>query len=52
MNKLTNIPRLLGIVMASSLLACNTRAAITNNLVVHLTFDNTYNDTSGNGNNA
>jgi Concanavalin A-like lectin/glucanases superfamily len=52
MNKLTHIPRLLGILMAGSLLACNTHAAITNNLVVHLTFDSNYNDSSGNNNNG
>ncbi len=47
-----NIPSLLGIAAVGSLLAWNTQAAITDNLAVHLTFDNNYNDSSGNGNNG
>lgn len=34
------------------MLAWNAQAAITDNLVVHLNFDNTYNDSSGRGNNG
>jgi hypothetical protein len=43
-----NIHRVLGVAMVGSLLTGSLQAAITDNLLVHLTFDNNYNDTSGN----
>jgi hypothetical protein len=52
MKTMKNIPNLLGIALVGSLLAWNTQAAITDNLAVHLTFDNNYNDSSGHGNNG
>ena len=40
--------RLLGVAVVGALLSVSLQAQITNSLVVHLPFDNNYNDTSGN----
>ncbi|PYJ85296.1 MAG: hypothetical protein DME22_09655, partial [Verrucomicrobia bacterium] len=48
----TNIAKYLTLVAVSLGLTAESKSAITNGLVVHLTFDNDYNDSSGNGNNG